>query len=158
MSEIHENSSDRLDRPDQPENLDRPGRPEHSNGPDLPETGPGAPDNDQYDAENIQVLKGLEGVRKRPAMYIGSTSASGLHHLVEEVMQNAIDEHLQGFGDTIKVYIEEDGRITVIDNGRGIPVEMHPTENRPAVEVVMTMLHAGGKFDNKSYKVSGGLH
>ena len=124
----------------------------------MPETGPGAPDNDQYDAENIQVLKGLEGVRKRPAMYIGSTSASGLHHLVEEVMQNAIDEHLQGFGDTIKVYIEEDGRITVIDNGRGIPVEMHPTENRPAVEVVMTMLHAGGKFDNKSYKVSGGLH
>ncbi|MXW04530.1 MAG: DNA topoisomerase (ATP-hydrolyzing) subunit B [Gemmatimonadetes bacterium] len=120
--------------------------------------GSGAPDNDQYDAENIQVLKGLEGVRKRPAMYIGSTSASGLHHLVEEVMQNAIDEHLQGFGDTIKVYIEEDGRITVIDNGRGIPVEMHPTENRPAVEVVMTMLHAGGKFDNKSYKVSGGLH
>ena len=152
MSETHENSSDRLDR------LDRPDRPEHSNSPELPETGSGAPDNDQYDAENIQVLKGLEGVRKRPAMYIGSTSASGLHHLVEEVMQNAIDEHLQGFGDTIKVYIEEDGRITVIDNGRGIPVEMHPTENRPAVEVVMTMLHAGGKFDNKSYKVSGGLH
>ena len=149
MSETHENSSDRLDRPD---------RPEHSNSPELPEMGSGAPDNDQYDAENIQVLKGLEGVRKRPAMYIGSTSASGLHHLVEEVMQNAIDEHLQGFGDTIKVYIEEDGRITVIDNGRGIPVEMHPTENRPAVEVVMTMLHAGGKFDNKSYKVSGGLH
>lgn len=152
MSETHENSSDRLDRPD------RPDRPEHSNSPELPESGSGAPDNDQYDAENIQVLKGLEGVRKRPAMYIGSTSASGLHHLVEEVMQNAIDEHLQGFGDTIKVYIEEDGRITVIDNGRGIPVEMHPTENRPAVEVVMTMLHAGGKFDNKSYKVSGGLH
>ena len=161
MSETHENSPDRLDhsdRPDQPENLDRPGRPEHSNGPEPQESGSATPDNDQYDAENIQVLKGLEGVRKRPAMYIGSTSASGLHHLVEEVMQNAIDEHLQGFGDTIKVYIEEDGRITVIDNGRGIPVEMHPTENRPAVEVVMTMLHAGGKFDNKSYKVSGGLH
>ena len=161
MSETRENSPDSMDRMDNlgnSDNLDRPGRPDLSNGPESPETGHGTPDTDQYDAENIQVLKGLEGVRKRPAMYIGSTSASGLHHLVEEVMQNAIDEHLQGFGDTIKVYIEEDGRITVIDNGRGIPVETHPTENRPAVEVVMTMLHAGGKFDNKSYKVSGGLH
>ena len=126
--------------------------------PEFQENEPEAPQNDQYEAENIQVLKGLEGVRKRPAMNIGSTSSTGLHHLVEEVMQNSIDEHLQGFGDTIKVNIEEGGQISVVDNGRGIPVEVHPTENKPAVEVVMTMLHAGGKFDNKSYKVSGGLH
>lgn len=112
----------------------------------------------QYSAGNIQVLKGLEGVRKRPAMYIGSTSAAGLHHLVEEVVMNSIDEALQGYGDTIKVYIYEGDHVAIVDNGRGIPVDMHPTENRPAVEVVMTMLHAGGKFDHSSYKVSGGLH
>jgi len=112
----------------------------------------------KYGAKEIRVLEGLEGVRLRPAMYIGSTSKQGLHHLVYEVVDNAVDEALAGFCDLIEISLNKDGSVTVKDNGRGIPVDIHPVYKVPAIELAVTKLHAGGKFDKGSYKISGGLH
>lgn len=112
----------------------------------------------KYDAESIQVLEGLEAVRIRPGMYIGSTSEKGLYHLVWEIIDNSIDESLAGFADEINLEILDNNIVRISDNGRGIPVDIHPKTNKPAVETILTTLHAGGKFDNSSYQISGGLH
>ena len=112
----------------------------------------------EYTGKDIVILEGLEAVRKRPGMYIGSTGSRGLHHLIWEILDNAIDEHLAGYCSEIHITLQKDGGICIQDNGRGVPVDLHPTKKIPTVRVVYTILHAGGKFGNSAYKVSGGLH
>ena len=117
-----------------------------------------ATNNHEYNASSIKKLEGLEAVRKRPGMYIGSTGERGLHHLIQEVVDNSVDEAMAGYATKVDVTLLADGGVRVVDDGRGIPVEMHPEYKRPTVEIVLTELHAGGKFDSESYAVSGGLH